>query len=178
LEKTDQKIKRINESTDDSDWIIHYYHPYFQSLFSPLSLFKADFIVSPLIGFTYFYSFIFCIKIMDNYDPYFVNLLRQSEPDSNDSSRTLFVGDLSYFCTEEDLLSIFSSNCSILGSSVSNLHFFIYFLVYGPLLTVRIRRGVTGESLMHGFVALTSTDSALRAIRDLDGVEFMGRNIK
>ncbi len=76
----------------------------------------------------------------------------------NDSSKTLFVGDLSYFCTEEDLLSIFSG--------------------YGPILTVRVRRGITGDSLMHGFVALASAESAQRAIRDLDGIEFMGRNMR
>eukprot|EP00599_Poterioochromonas_sp_BG-1_P007876 CAMPEP_0173150006 /NCGR_PEP_ID=MMETSP1105-20130129/10683_1 /TAXON_ID=2985 /ORGANISM="Ochromonas sp., Strain BG-1" /LENGTH=559 /DNA_ID=CAMNT_0014065019 /DNA_START=360 /DNA_END=2039 /DNA_ORIENTATION=+ len=76
----------------------------------------------------------------------------------NDTSKTLFVGDLSYFCTEEDLLSIFSG--------------------YGPILTVRVRRGITGDSLMHGFVALASAESAQRAIRDLDGLEFMGRNMR
>lgn len=75
-----------------------------------------------------------------------------------DTSKTLFVGDLSFFCTEEDLLSIFSG--------------------YGPILTVRVRRGVKGDSLMHGFVALASSEAANRAIRDLDGIEFMGRNLR
>lgn len=75
-----------------------------------------------------------------------------------DASRTLFLGDLSYFCTEEDLCALFAP--------------------YGPILTVRVRRGVTGESLMHGFIALDSPDAARRAITDLDGVEFMGRNIR
>ena len=81
-----------------------------------------------------------------------------SETGSAENARTLFIGDLSYFCTEEDLLNIFAS--------------------YGPILTVRIRRGVTGDSLMHGFIAVATLDAAHRAIQDLDGVEFMGRNMK
>lgn len=77
---------------------------------------------------------------------------------SHDASRTLFIGDLSYFCTEEDLCRVFAA--------------------YGPILTVRVRRGVTGDSLMHGFVALNSSEAAVRAIRDLDKIEFMGRNMR
>jgi RNA recognition motif-containing protein len=75
-----------------------------------------------------------------------------------DSSRTLFVGDLSYFCTEENLFALFST--------------------FGSILTVRIRRGISGESLMHGFVALESPEAANAALAALDGVEFMGRNIR
>jgi RNA recognition motif-containing protein len=75
-----------------------------------------------------------------------------------DASRTLFIGDLSYFCTEEDICTLF--------------------LPFGQILTVRVRRGVTGESLMHGFIALDTPETALRAITNLDGVEFMGRNIR
>lgn len=75
-----------------------------------------------------------------------------------DASRTLFLGDLSYFCTEEDLCAVFAG--------------------YGPILTVRVRRGVTGESLMHGFIALDTPEAARQAILDLDGIEFMGRNMR
>lgn len=75
-----------------------------------------------------------------------------------EASRTLFVGDLSYFCGEEDLCNLFAQ--------------------YGPILTVRVRRGVTGESLMHGFIALESAEMASRAIDQLDGIEFMGRNMR
>ncbi len=76
----------------------------------------------------------------------------------SDASRTLFIGDLSYFCSEEDLCTLFAP--------------------YGRILTVRVRRGVTGESLMHGFIALDTPEAAQRAIIDLDGVEFMGRNMR
>eukprot|EP00981_Chlorochromonas_danica_P009882 scaffold2858_cov245-Ochromonas_danica.AAC.21 len=75
-----------------------------------------------------------------------------------DASRTLFLGDLSYFCKEEDICNLFAE--------------------YGPISTVRVRRGVTGESLMHGFVALETAEAAHRAIAALDGVEFMGRNLR
>lgn len=88
------------------------------------------------------------------YDNYFGDRMESMV----DASRTLFLGDLSYFCTEEDLCTLFAD--------------------YGPILTVRVRRGVTGESLMHGFIALESPDMARRAITDLDGIEFMGRNMR
>lgn len=75
-----------------------------------------------------------------------------------DSARTIFVGDLSYFCNEEDLFTLFAQ--------------------FGNILTVRVRRGVTGESLMHGFIAMETTEAATMAIATLDGAEFMGRNIR
>lgn len=75
-----------------------------------------------------------------------------------DASRTLFLGDLSYFCNEEDLCALFSP--------------------YGAIMTVRVRRGVTGESLMHGFIAMSTPEAARWAIAEVDGLEFMGRNIR
>jgi RNA recognition motif-containing protein len=73
-------------------------------------------------------------------------------------SRTLFLGDLSYFCSEEDLCALFHS--------------------YGPIAAVRIRRGVTGESLLHGFIAFHSAEATMRAVQELDGKEFMGRILR
>jgi RNA recognition motif-containing protein len=81
-----------------------------------------------------------------------------AEMQGSDAFRTLFLGDLSYFCTEEDLCAVFAS--------------------YGHISTVRVRRGVTGESLMHGFIALDSHEAAKRAIVDLDGKIFMGRSMR
>lgn len=75
-----------------------------------------------------------------------------------DSSRTLFVGDLSFFCNEEDLFALFAP--------------------FGSILTVRVRRGITGESLMHGFIAMELPEAAKTAIGSIDGMEFMGRNIR
>jgi RNA recognition motif-containing protein len=73
-------------------------------------------------------------------------------------SRTLFLGDLSFFCTEEDLCTLFQP--------------------YGPIAAVRVRRGVTGESLLHGFIAFHTPEATVHAVQDLDGKEFMGRNMR
>lgn len=81
-----------------------------------------------------------------------------AELQGSDAFRTLFLGDLSYFCTEEDLCSIFAP--------------------FGSISTVRVRRGVTGESLMHGFIALDSHEAAKQAIVELDGKIFMGRSMR
>lgn len=81
-----------------------------------------------------------------------------AELQGSDAFRTLFLGDLSYFCTEEDLCSIFAP--------------------FGSISTVRVRRGVTGESLMHGFIALDSHEAAKQAIAELDGKIFMGRSMR
>ncbi len=81
-----------------------------------------------------------------------------SQLSNADSARTIFVGDLSFFCTEDDLRALFAP--------------------VGKILTARIRRGVTGDSLMHGFIAMDTPEAAERAIRTLDGFEFMGRNIR
>lgn len=90
----------------------------------------------------------------DSFDPFMFDRMENMP----DISKTIFVGDLSYFCNEEDLCALFSP--------------------YGRIITVRVRRGVTGESLMHGFIALESPEAAQRAIGDLDGIEFMGRNMR
>ncbi len=84
--------------------------------------------------------------------------LYEEQLSSLDSARTIFVGDLSYFCNEDDLFNLFSQ--------------------FGKILTVRVRRGVTGESLMHGFIAMDTAEAAGLAITGLDGMEFMGRNIR
>lgn len=81
-----------------------------------------------------------------------------AELQGSDAFRTLFLGDLSYFCTEEDLCAIFAP--------------------FGNISTVRVRRGVTGESLMHGFIALDSHEAAKQAIAELDGKIFMGRSMR
>eukprot|EP01031_Cornospumella_fuschlensis_P027844 gene27844-33625_t len=70
----------------------------------------------------------------------------------------LFLGDLSYFCTEEDIFALFRG--------------------YGHILSVQVRRGARGDSLMHGFVTLESSDFARKAIADLDGTDFMGRTLR
>lgn len=70
----------------------------------------------------------------------------------------IFVGDLSLFFTEDNILQLFAP--------------------FGPVLTARIRRAENGISLMHGFVILENVEKANAAVNILNGQEFMGRNIK
>lgn len=72
-------------------------------------------------------------------------------------ARTIFVGDLSYFCTEEDLFRLFASAGNILHVSIA-------------------RRGET--SLMYGFVELDSLERAERISEEFNGHFFMGRNLR
>lgn len=71
----------------------------------------------------------------------------------------LFVGDLSYFCTEEKLRALFSE--------------------YGTVAEARVRRGErNGHSLMHGFVKMTSLRDANRSAEALDDAMYMGRRLR
>jgi RNA recognition motif-containing protein len=71
----------------------------------------------------------------------------------------LFVGDLSFFCIEENLYDLFSG-C-------------------GRVVNVEIKRGkATGDSLMHGFVEMDSDQALDSAINTLNGQKFMGRKIR
>ncbi len=74
------------------------------------------------------------------------------------SKGSLFVGDISFFCTEADLVRLFEP--------------------YGRVLHVEVRRNATGESLRHGFAELASVDAAQRAINDLHSSKYMGRRIR
>ena len=72
---------------------------------------------------------------------------------------TLFVGDLSFFCNEEDIRKLFST--------------------YGTVLHSEIKRGkATGDSLMHGFIEMDTETAAENAMRALSNEKFMGRRIR
>lgn len=73
------------------------------------------------------------------------------------SATTVFVGDLSYFCEEKDLLSIFSA--------------------FGPVSSVIVRRGKEGNSLQYAFVIMNEAD-AHAACNALNGSKFMGRKLR
>ena len=69
---------------------------------------------------------------------------------------TVFIGDLSRFCSDEDILSLF--------------------LPFGKVIETKIMRNpVTGISLGYGFLIMGSTDSALLAMQYLQGVQLRGR---
>ena len=72
---------------------------------------------------------------------------------------TLFVGDLSIFCTEEHLREAFED--------------------YGELLEVKIIRcEETKKNLSYGFVKYAETESAVKAIAELDGAMVCGRPLR
>jgi RNA recognition motif-containing protein len=73
--------------------------------------------------------------------------------------KTVFAGDLSFFCTEDELLAHFSQ--------------------IGPVQSVVIRRDEqTGITQMHGFVEMENAADAVEAERVLDGVKFLGRKVR
>jgi RNA recognition motif-containing protein len=74
-------------------------------------------------------------------------------------NRTLFIGDLSYFCREEHIHNLFSQ--------------------FGPVDCLSIKRGKsTGDCLMHGFIQMSSVQAAEDALKALNGQVFMGRRMR
>jgi RNA recognition motif-containing protein len=73
-------------------------------------------------------------------------------------SKTLFLGDLSYFCAEDDIFALFSP--------------------FGPVSSIRVQRGVSGEPLLHGYVVFHNPQSARQALTEADGITFMGRKLR
>jgi RNA recognition motif-containing protein len=74
-------------------------------------------------------------------------------------SHELFVGDLSFFCTEQDLYELFQP--------------------FGRVLDIRIKKSDTKcRSLMFGFVKMESPEHAAQASSQLNGKLFMGRHLK
>lgn len=79
-------------------------------------------------------------------------------PTPETMARSVFVGDLSFFCTEIDLAAAFSP--------------------FGRVLSVEIKRGRFGDSLMHGFVEFESEACTHTVIHHMHGKKFMGRTMR
>lgn len=77
---------------------------------------------------------------------------------TNGPSTALFIGDLSFFCCEDDLVRLLSQ--------------------FGTVVNAQIRKGKTGESLMHGFVEMLHPQQAMLAIQVLHNAKFMGRRLR
>ncbi len=72
---------------------------------------------------------------------------------------SLFVGDLSIFCTEQELEKAFSP--------------------FGVLLEIKIMRSEeTSRNLSYGFVKFSSPNSAKAAMNELNGVMLCGRQMR
>jgi RNA recognition motif-containing protein len=77
----------------------------------------------------------------------------------NSNKTTLFLGDLSAFCSERDIHEIFSP--------------------YGEVLEIKIMRSEeTNRNLSYGFIKFATHNSAKRALNGLHGVLFCGRNLR
>eukprot|EP01032_Pedospumella_encystans_P025922 gene25922-29282_t len=77
----------------------------------------------------------------------------------NSMQYTLFVGDLSIFCTEEDLRELFEQ--------------------YGELAEVKIIRcEETKKNLSYGFVKFVDTEAAVKANEELNGTLLCGRPLR
>lgn len=72
-------------------------------------------------------------------------------------TRTVFVGDLSFFCREAQLMQLFSS--------------------VGHVIDIDLKRNSEGESQLHAFVKFESELSVPVAVEVYHGVKYMGRRM-
>jgi cold-inducible RNA-binding protein len=80
-----------------------------------------------------------------------------TSPGTHKSS--LFLGDLSAFCTERDIHETFSP--------------------YGDILEIKIMRSEDSQrNLSYGFIKFASSAAAKKALNGLNGVLFCGRNLR
>ena len=73
--------------------------------------------------------------------------------------KKLYVGNLSYQTTDEDLMELFSEYGEVASATI-------------------IRDKFTKQSKGFGFVEMANDDEAFNAIKSTDGVDFNGRNLK
>jgi RNA recognition motif-containing protein len=76
----------------------------------------------------------------------------------NVAETALFVGNLSFFCKEDDLQTLF--------------------VPFGSVASINIRRNWHGRSLLYGYVIFQRPDQSLAAMHALNGREFIGRRIR
>jgi RNA recognition motif-containing protein len=74
------------------------------------------------------------------------------------ASQSVFVGNLSFFCTQEQLWNLLAP--------------------FGGIRSVKICRTKAKEPLYYGFVHLTSVSAVEAAIKGLNKKLFMGRKLK
>ena len=78
---------------------------------------------------------------------------------SSFGNNSLFIGDLSKFCTEAELENLFTG--------------------FGQILDVKIKRNNnTGKTLSYGFVTFANEEIANNAMKSLDGTLFCGRKLR
>lgn len=84
---------------------------------------------------------------------------KSSSKQGHHYSRTIFVGDLSYYCTEE--------------------HLYQHFQSFGPIELAQLKTSKDGKPhLSYGFVKYHDSESAAAAIEAMDGKVMLGRAIR
>ena len=77
----------------------------------------------------------------------------------SDESTTLFLGDLSVFCTEKDIRKLFRP--------------------FGTIEAIRVKRGSSSKTnLSYGFIKFSTRESAEMALDQLNGILFLGRALR
>lgn len=77
----------------------------------------------------------------------------------NCSTYSLFLGDLSVFCTKEDLEQLFSP--------------------FGTITDIRIKQDMnTGKKLSYGFVEFDNINSAINVLKNMNGYVLCGRPLR
>jgi RNA recognition motif-containing protein len=78
---------------------------------------------------------------------------------NNEKRCSLFIGDLSFFCTELDISNAFES--------------------YGDLLEIKIKRNQeTNRNLSYGFIRFAASSNAKKALDEMDGRILCGRPMR
>ncbi len=88
-----------------------------------------------------------------------------------DNPNELFVGNLTFFCEEQDLYNLFSYIVALNNTENSRPN---------PISSVRIIRSDNSpsRSLLFGFVCLANIQDCHFAVERLEGAMFMGRKLK
>ena len=77
----------------------------------------------------------------------------------NGANNTVFIGDLSFFCTKQDLEDLFAP--------------------FGRIVKIRIKQNEgKKKSLSFGFIEFFSNQDACAAMEELDGQLFLGRALR
>lgn len=77
--------------------------------------------------------------------------------DTEIDNTTLFLGDLSCFCQEIDVVNAFQG--------------------FGDIQEVRVMRSKEGKCLGYGFISFASTESAQLALETMNGKMIVGRQM-
>jgi len=85
---------------------------------------------------------------------------RAADRDRTGQGRTLYVGNLPYDCSEQQVVELFDSRNA------------------GPIVRVHLPVGSDGRARGYGFVTLGSAQAAVQAIEALRGVELRGRRLQ